>query len=397
MFSGSIGKDEKTSTWYFVIELGKGIDGKRKQKRKRGYKTKKEAQKALTEMLHQLNTGTYIEPKNIPLNEYLNEWLKNKQLTLRDSTFKKYSWLMNKHIIPHIGEIQLPNLTPSHVQQLYHKLSYEKGLSNENVRAAHKVLSQALRQAVKFEYIPKNVTEFIELPKVQKKEVEVWDLDEVKQFLEVTKDNRYHIDYLIALNTGMRQGEILGLRWKDIDFGRSILNVRQTLDHYGKLHNSTKTASSARQIALPPQLIKELNKHKTVQTEEKLKAGNIYENHDLVVCTSVGTPLHPRNLLRNFKSQVKKAGLKKIRFHDLRHTHASLLLKQGAHPKVVSERLGHADTRITLDTYSHLLPNMQEETAEQFGAMLFGSDSCNKDTIREIKLSYSIRNLMNAI
>ncbi|CAM3807621.1 tyrosine-type recombinase/integrase [Aeromicrobium ponti] len=384
MYTGSVRKDK--SSWYYVIEMGKGIDGKRKQKKKRGFKTKKEAQKALTEKLHELNSGTYIEPRKITMKDFLNEWLRNKQLTIRESTFKKYYWIVNKHLFPHIGEVMLADLSPMHVQQLYHKLCHEKELSNENVRSVHKVLSQALKQGVKFEYISKNVTEFIGLPKVQKKEIEVWDLHEVQHFLEVTKSNRYHIAYLIALNTGMRQGEILGLRWKDINFDRNVLYVRQTLSHYGKLSNSTKTAAGVRTIALPEQLMKELKRHKVEQSKEKLKCGTIYEDRDLVVATEHGTPLHPRNLLRNFKIHVEKADLKEIRFHDLRHTHASLLLKQGAHPKVVSERLGHADTRITLDTYSHLLPNMQEETAEQFGNMLFGNASKknNQSIIKEV-------------
>ncbi|SFA83026.1 Site-specific recombinase XerD [Lentibacillus halodurans] len=390
MYSGSVRKD-KTS-WYYVIEMGKGINGKRKQKKKRGFKTKKEAHKAMTEMLHELNSGTYVEPKKITMNEFLSEWLKNKQLTVGENTYLKYSRTVNSHVIPYIGEIMLPDLSAMHVQQLYHTLSQEKGLSNDNIRNVHKFLSQALKQGVKFEYIPKNVTEFIELPKVQKKEVEVWDLDEVQHFLEVTKTNRYYIVYQIAINTGMRQSEILGLRWKDIDFDRGVLNVRQTLSHFGELKNSTKTAAGARTIALPDQLMHELNKHKVNQAKEKLKSGTFYSDHGLVIATQEGTPLHPRNLLRNFYAQIKKANLKKISFHDLRHTHASLLLKQGAHPKVVSERLGHADTRMTLDTYSHLLPNMQEETAEQFGNMLFGNKPSNNDenTIKETNLPYVI-------
>jgi len=191
----------------------------------------------------------------------------------------------------------------------------------------------------------------------------------------------------------MRQGEILGLRWRDIEFDRKTLNVRQTLSHTGELVNATKTAASSRTIALPDQLVAELKKHKITQAEEKLKAGSLYTNNELVVATQLGTPLNPRNLVRNFYGLIKKTELNKIRFHDLRHTHASLLLIQGAHPKVVSERLGHADTRITLDTYSHLLPNMQEETAKQFGDMLFNNkedDDYDSFVKEAIDLSYVV-------
>jgi len=393
MYTGSVNKDKNTAKWSYIIEMGRGINGKRKQKRKRGFRTKKDAQKAMTKILHELNKGTYIEPKKITMESFLSEWLKNKQLTIRQSTYRKYYWIVNKHLIPHIGNVLLPDLTPTHVQQLYYKLSKEKKLSNENVKSVHKLLSQSLRQGVKFDYIPRNVTEFIELPKVEKKEVNVWNLDQVRHFLNIAKTNRYHIVYQIALNTGMRQGEILGLRWRDIEFDRKTLNVRQTLSHTGELVNATKTAASSRTIALPDQLVAELKKHKITQAEEKLKAGSLYTNNELVVATQLGTPLNPRNLVRNFYGLIKKTELNKIRFHDLRHTHASLLLIQGAHPKVVSERLGHADTRITLDTYSHLLPNMQEETAKQFGDMLFNNkedDDYDSFVKEAIDLSYVV-------
>ncbi|MBG9589523.1 site-specific integrase [Cytobacillus firmus] len=370
--SGSIGKG-KTS-WHYVIELGRDMNGKRKQKRKRGFKTKKEAQKALTEAIHAMNNGSYVEPTKMLMSEYLEDWLENKQIHVKKSTYQKYYWLVNSHIKPFIGYISLSKLTGLHIQQLYRSLATEKKLSNENIRNVHKVLNNALKQAVKLELIPKNVASVVEPPKATKNEIKVWDVHEVQQFLKVTQSNRYHIVYLIALTTGMRQGEILGLRWQDVDFDREVLHVRQTLSHDGiELNSHTKTAAGTRTIALPEQVLHALKTHKIIQAKEKLKTGELYENFDLIVSTSVGTPLHPRNLLRNFYSQIEKANLNKIRFHDLRHTHATLLLKKGVHPKIVSERLGHADTRITMDTYSHLLPNMQRDTAKEFGKMLFGT------------------------
>jgi integrase len=370
--SGSIGKG-KTS-WHYVIELGKDMFGKRKQKRKRGFKTKKEAQKALTESLHAMNTGRYIEPNKMHMSEYLDNWLNNKQIQVKKSTFKKYYWLVNSHIKPYIGNIALSKLSGLNIQQLYRLLATEKHLSNENIRKVHSVLNNALKEAVRLELILKNVASLVDPPKAIKPEVKVWDVDEAQHFLKVTQSNRYHIVYLLALTTGMRQGEILGLRWKDIDFDREMLYVRQTLSHDGfELNPHTKTAAGTRTIALPAQVLQVLQEHKIMQAKEKLKAKEIFENFDLIVCTNLGTPLHPRNLLRNFYLHIEKAKLNKIRFHDLRHTHASLLLKQGVHPKIVSERLGHADTRITMDTYSHLLPNMQRDTAKEFGKMFFGT------------------------
>ncbi|OZM58365.1 integrase [Lottiidibacillus patelloidae] len=183
----------------------------------------------------------------------------------------------------------------------------------------------------------------------------------------------------------MRQGEVLGLRWQDIDFDIRTLSVTQTLSHDGKtLNRGAKTKASIRTIALPKETVDKLKHHRKLVEDEKKKAGTIYNDNDLVVCTEIGTPCHPRNILRTMYTVIKKVGLQRIRFHDLRHTHATLLLKQGTHPKIVSERLGHADTRITLDRYSHLLPNMQREVADSFGDMLFGSEYKSKqDVIKE--------------
>ncbi|EMI09196.1 integrase family protein [Anoxybacillus gonensis] len=171
----------------------------------------------------------------------------------------------------------------------------------------------------------------------------------------------------------MRQGEILGLRWKDVDFENGCVRITQTLSSDGKeILPYTKTKSGARTIDLPEETIVQLKKHKKLIQQEKLKLGpQIYKDLDLVVCTELGTPTNKSNIRRIFNAIIKKAKVPKIRFHDMRHTHATLLLLQGVNPKIVSERLGHADVRITLDTYSHLLPSMQKDTAIKFGKMLF--------------------------
>ncbi len=180
------------------------------------------------------------------------------------------------------------------------------------------------------------------------------------------------IVYSIAINTGMRQGEILGLPWKNIDFEKGIIHVNQTLANYGtEIVTTTKNDSSRRSIAIPKELVKELREYKHEQNKAIIKLGALYENNGLVNASEKGTPLSPNNLRRNFNLYIAKAKVNKIRFHDLRHTHASLLLKDGTNPKIIAERLGHANTRMTLDRYSHLFPNLQAETAEQFGRILY--------------------------
>ncbi|WP_121604895.1 site-specific integrase [Virgibacillus sp. Bac332] len=189
----------------------------------------------------------------------------------------------------------------------------------------------------------------------------------------VAKDSRYYHAFLLALTTGMRQGEILGLRWKDIDIENETISIVQTLSHKGQeLSVGAKTNSGNRRISIDSNTLSQVLKHRTLQEEEMMVNSPVYNSqNDLVVRTSTGLPLSPRNLLRSFYSIIDKSGIKKIRFHDLRHTHASLLLKQGVNPKIVSERLGHANVRITLDTYSHLLPNLQKETVNNFSKMFY--------------------------
>lgn len=174
----------------------------------------------------------------------------------------------------------------------------------------------------------------------------------------------------------MRQSEILGLRWKDIDFDDAVLHVHQTLSHDGKkLYQDTKTKSSKRTISLIDWTLAILKDQRKKYKKQKLAAGADYKDHDLVICTKIGTPINPRNLLRTFYSLMKKADVPKIRFHDLRHTVARLMLSRNINPKVVKEILGHSDIRVTLDTYSHVLPSVHKETAKQYGSMLFGLQS----------------------
>lgn len=370
-YTGSVRKEG--AKWYYIIELGRDSKGKRKQKKKRGFKTKKEAQAALTKALHELNTGTYIEPSTQRLGDFLNEWLEIKKTSVAQSSYSTYQNNLKTHILPELGNIPLSNLKPLHIQKFYTKLLNEKKLNHNTVRKIHTMLVNALELAVKFDLIIKNVAKLVNPPKETKAEMKVWDVDEVLTFLEVAKESHLYMVYLIAINTGMRQGEILGLSWDGVNLDEGIISVKQTLSNDGKtLKQATKTAAGMRTIAIPDELVTALKRHKLEQKKHRLQLGQLYTDLNLVNTTEFSTQINPSNLRRNFNIFIQKAGLKRIRFHDLRHTHATLLLKQGVHPKIVSERLGHADTRMTLDRYSHLLPNMQKETAQKFGEMLFG-------------------------
>ncbi|WP_046176513.1 tyrosine-type recombinase/integrase [Domibacillus indicus] len=376
MAGRTVKKDGKS--WYFVLTHGIKENGKPRQFKKRGFKTKQDALRALHELEQSLMTNSYIKPTKMLYSDYLlNQWLEDKQTKVKKQTLNTYRWIVEKHVLPSLGHIEITLLTPMVIQKLYNQLTKEKILSDENVQKVHTLINDSLKKAERWGIISKNPASLVDRPKAERKEIKVWGVKEVQTFLKYAENyNRYYIAFLLALTTGMRQGEILGLRWKDVDFEKDCLRITQTLSTDGKeIFPYTKTKSGTRTVDLPEETLIQLEKHKKLVDKEKQELGAaLYKNMDLVVCTATGTPTNKDNIRRTFKAIIKKAGLPMIRFHDMRHTHATLLLLQGVNPKIVSERLGHADVRITLDTYSHLLPSMQKDTAVQFGKMLFDED-----------------------
>ncbi|QHZ55773.1 site-specific integrase [Brevibacillus sp. NSP2.1] len=372
---------KRGAKWCFVLDLGKDeTTGKRQQKWFSGFATKKEAEKAMAEKITEINQGTFIEPSKEMFASFLTSWLENKKMSVRSSTFRNYEWLINNHILPHLGKYELSKLNPMHIESFYRKLKKdESALSDEVISKIHTIINAVLTRAHERGFVAKNVAKLVDKPRFSKKKMEVWNEKEVLQFLDVAREDRLYIAFFLAITTGMRRGEILGLRWKDIDFENGEISVQQTLSNKGDELQEPKTKSAQRSIALPEQTVAELKKHKRRIAQEKLLARSVYQDNDLVVCTSVGTKVLPRNLIRTYYRLLKKADVPKIRFHDLRHSHATLLLKKGVHPKIAQERLGHANIRITLDTYSHVLPNMQSEAAKQFGDSLFNKDDDNKN------------------
>lgn len=367
-------KDEraKKNKWYFTINYKE--NGKYKKMLRRGFKTKKEAEAAMIEAQNAMNKGTYVEPSKTLYADFMKSWLKDKETTVKQSTLETYKYLVNNFIIPHLGQTELSKITPRQIQTLYNDLKSSNRLSDENIRKIHTIINNSLNKAFKWEMIVRNPAALVEVPQVAKKEIDVWNEEEIHRFLSFAKDSRYYAAFLLALTTGMRQGEILGLRWKDIDVENRTISVVQTLSHKGQILSAgAKTAAGNRKISIDENTLNQLLSLKLKYKEEKMANRPIYQDYDLVIRTSIGTPVSPRNLLRSFYSIIEKAQVRKIRFHDLRHTHASLLLKQGVNPKIVAERLGHANVKITLDTYSHLLPDLQKETADEFGKIFYSN------------------------
>ncbi|RKP43907.1 site-specific integrase [Cohnella endophytica] len=367
---------KRGNKWSWVVEVGRNSEGKRRQKSKGGYESKVDAEKALQKVLHELNTDTYIEPTKDNVATYFTSWLAQKQMSIRPGTYKTYRWLVNFHIIPQLGQHKMVNLLPQHLVSMYERLgSGEKRLSAQTINHVHKVIHDALETAVKWELLPKNVARVVKPPKIPKSQTNVWTEEELMRFLEFTKDSRYHIIFLLAATTGMRRGEVLGLKWADIDLEARKLSVRRSYTRgvVGHIFQEPKTAAGIRTIVLPQQTVEALKKHRLVLEEDRKKAekkGTEYNDYGLVVQTRNGFPVSPYFVESRWLDLLRKSGLPKIRLHDLRHTHASLLLKAGIHPKAVSERLGHSSIMITLDRYSHLFPTLQQEVAEKIDELL---------------------------
>jgi len=359
--------------WSFTVDIGRDPEtGKRKQKTVSGFRTKKEAEKACAELIAQIENGGYREPKKITLGEFILDYMENNvKQAIRASTYSKQMNVVKKHILPDLGHLQLSKITPMDLQRLYTKKAND-GYSPAYIKQIHAILCKTFRTAYEWEYIPKNISQLVSPPRISKKDIRVWSIEEANRFLSLTEKRRFYIVYVLALYTGMRKGEILALRWQDVDLEQAKLQVRRTLYRVdGELvFQEPKTRGSLRTITLPDFAVSALKQHKAKQNKNKLLLGPAYNDYDLVVCNGNGNPVDPKDINRDMKYVIQKYNLPKLRFHDLRHTHASILLQLGEHPKVVSERLGHSSISITLDTYSHVMPDMQKNLARAFDSAM---------------------------
>lgn len=362
--------------WSFTVDLGKDpTTGKRKQKTLTGFKTKKEAEKTCNELLSQINKGMYVNETSQTINEFLNYWLNVYVYTnLRKRTIDNYEKTIKNYIAPSIGYIKLKDFTVTMAQNFFTKLTKKK-LSPTTVKSVYIILNSALKQAVEWELINKNVVIKVKVPKVEKKSRITWNVEEITKFLSCSskRNKNYYICFLLAIYTGMRKSEILGLQWKDIDFKEGKIKVVRSLLEIkggGYEFDEVKSNSSKRTIAIDEYLLQQLKRHKVNQGEAKLQLGSKYNDLDLIISTHKGTPINQKSISSEFYLIQERQQLPRIRFHDLRHTHATLLLQIGENVKVISERLGHADISITLDTYSHVIPDMQKSAAKNFSNAL---------------------------
>ena len=364
--------------WAIVADVPRLGDEPRRQKWFSGYATKKDAERDLSRIMSEMYGGTFIEPSKMTLAEYLRHWLDAyASVNVSGKTLERYREIIERSIIPALGHVKLERLSPSAIQTFYSKQMASGGmrggpLSARTVLHFHRVLHEALRHAVKWQMLVRNPADAVEPPRPKAAIVHPLDEDACNSLLRAVKGTDYALPVFLAIWTGMRRGEILALRWADVDLERGVAMVTRTLQQTGEglSFKEPKSAKSRRQIALSPETVAELKSHKARQAQVRLLLGAGYANEDLICARADGTPVKPDGFTAAFKGFVSRRGMKTLRFHDLRHTHASLLLKGNIHPKIVSERLGHATIGITLDTYSHLMPGMQEEAARSIDAAL---------------------------
>jgi integrase len=338
------------------------------RKRKSLYgKTRAEVAAKLAKALSDRESGLAFDADNLMLGEYMSLWLEDGvKDTVRLTTYQGYERIVRLHIKPMLGRIKLKNLAPTHVRSLYRE-RLEAGLAPRMVQLVHVTLHKALKQAVADGLIPRSVAEVVKPPRPVVKEIRPLSPEQVRTLLSEAHGDRLEALYVLAVTTGMRQGELLGLKWEDVDLQARTLRVRRTLSTAtgrGFSFSAPKTAKGRRSIKLPETAVSSLRNHREAQLEERDRLAGLWQDHDLVFTTQVGTPISRQDLItRSFKPLLQRADLPDIRFHDLRHTCATLLLSKGVHPKLVQELLGHATIAITLDTYSHVLPGMGDQTA----------------------------------
>jgi integrase len=354
------------------------------RKRKQFYgKTRKEVQEKLRVALNEQRLGTLATGPQQTLKQYLEYWLEDvHKPAIRLSSYMQYRGILDKHIFPLLGHIQVQKLTPQQVQSFYARKEKE-GLALGTIRTIHAVLHNALSHAVSINLVSRNVSDVVNPPRLVKHERHPLTIEQAQKLLQHVQG--YSLEGLItvALATGMRRGELLGLRWQDIHFDTKSLQIQRTISRQRKkgiVESEPKTSRGRRNIILPPFAIEALKEHRTRQLEVRLKVGSAWEESNFVFCNGHGGFLEPSQLHMMFRNLLKEADLPQIRFHDLRHSAATIMLTMGVHPKVVQELLGHSSISLTLDTYSHVLPSMQQEAMDKLNGLFGGSKQDGDDT-----------------
>lgn len=354
-------------SWKWMADLPVTDGQPRRQQTKAGYKTKRDAEQGLREYLALADQGQVAPPALTTLGLYLEEWLDRVEPTLARTASSNYRIVLRSHVLPHLGTRRLTKLEPRGVALLYRHLLEQGGrggrpLSATTVRTVHRVLHKALEDAVRDGALGRNPLARVQPPKAVKRELQVWDRDQVRKFLEVAAGDRLQAAWLLALLCGLRRGELAGLRWSDVDLEQGVLRVasQRTTDAHWVVVTKEPKGTSRRSIDLGPVLAEALQRHRAAAALAA-HGGQL----GLVFVREDGSPFHPDRLRELFQSLAKRAGVPVIRLHDARHSCATLALDAGLHPKVVQQLLGHSNWAVTMDLYSHRVGRLQREATQR--------------------------------
>lgn len=344
------------------------INGKRKLATKTA-PTLPKAEVIKEKLIQEVDAGLFSKPSKIPLSVYMEGWLQNNvKPTLSYKTFELYTNITRKHIVPVLGNVRLINLRPQQIQQFYSG-RLQQGKSPRTVQLCHVTLHKALSNAVRTGLITQNPCQFVDVPKVERREMKIMSELDIKHFLDEARKGDYYSLFYLLLFTGCRRGEAIALRWGDVDLIGCQVSINRTaqLIENKITYKTPKTAGSRRQIALTPSTCVVLRLHKEAQENirEHLKLRPLNDD-DLIFCQLDGRPLLPNTVTHNWIKLIRKCGLDGVRLHDARHTHATLMLKSGISPKIIQERLGHSTYNITMNLYAHTVPGLQKAAADKF-------------------------------
>lgn len=382
--TGSIKRDESRKSWYFVVDMP-GPDGRRKQLFRRGFSTKTKAQEGLTRLLGDQQRGVFVEPTKLTLGSFLTEeWLPARRASLRPSTVVSYEQLIRNYLLPRIGGVRLQAVDGPMLNRLYvellesgridlRKTANGAGLSPKTVRNLHGVLTKAFRDAIRWGRLQRNPCDAADPPKGTSPEMKAWTADEMRTFVRSVQTHRWVAVWTLLATTGMRRGEILGLRWSDVDLDAGSVTIVSTRIRYGKTvaASTPKTARGNRTIAIGAVTVAVLRAWRKQQFADRLLIGGGWSNAgDLLATLPDGSAPNPEAFSNLFADLVKRAGLPSIRLHDFRHSYATAALASGVPVKVVSQRIGHADVGVTLKVYAHVMPGDDADAATRADALL---------------------------
>jgi integrase len=370
-------KERSPGHWAIIIDVPDRATGKRRRKWHSFNGTKRQAQIECARLISGLQAGTYLEPSKTTLAQFLDRWLEHIKSQVSPKSHSRYCELARKNIVPLLGGTILTKLRAEAIDAAYAKAlasgrrDGKGGLSPQTITHMHRLLKKAIGQAVKWELLIRNPVDAASPPKANRGKMNTYDLDQTAEPIEAMRPTRMLVPTLLAVLCGMRRGEIAALRWKNVDLATGQLAILESAEQVGsKVRYKTPKSGKGRTLALSANLVHELRAHRLRQAEELLRVGIILSDDTFVVAQTDGTPLQPDTLTQDWFRKLANTSLPRIRFHDLRHAHATHMLANGVHPKVASERLGHSKIGITLDLYSHVLPGMEADAAERVDAAL---------------------------